>query len=99
MVACASSAREALVQIREFRPNVLLSDLAMPDVDGYTFIRQVRELLPERGGLTPALALTAFARADDSQRALAAGFQLHLPKPVDADSLVSAVARLQGIAA
>jgi len=99
VVACASSAREALVQLREFRPNVLLSDLAMPDVDGYTFIRQVRALLPERGGLTPALALTAFARADDSQRALAAGFQLHLPKPVDADSLVSAVARLQVVAA
>jgi CheY-like chemotaxis protein len=99
VVACASSAREALVQIREFRPNVLLSDLGMPDVDGYTFIRQVRQLLPERGGRTPALALTAFARADDSQRALAAGFQLHLPKPVDADSLVSAVARLQGVAA
>ena len=85
---------------REFGPNVLLSDLGMPDVDGYTFIRQVRQLLPERGGRTPALALTAFALgADDSQRALAAGFQLHLPKPVDADSLVSAVARLQGVAA
>jgi signal transduction histidine kinase len=95
VVACASSAREALIQIPEFQPNVLLSDLGMPDVDGYTFIRQVRQLLPERGGLIPALALTAFARADDSKRALAAGFQLHLPKPVDADSLVSAVARLQ----
>jgi len=95
VVACAASAREALVRISEFRPNVLLSDLGMPDVDGYTFIRQVRELLPECGGRIPALALTAFARADDSKRALAAGFQLHLPKPVDADSLVSAVARLQ----
>jgi signal transduction histidine kinase/DNA-binding response OmpR family regulator len=99
VVTCVSSAREALSQIAEFQPNVLLSDLGMPDVDGYAFIRQVRELLPERGGRTPALALTAFARADDSQRALAAGFQLHLPKPVDADSLVSAVARLQGAAA
>jgi signal transduction histidine kinase/DNA-binding response OmpR family regulator len=95
VVVCASSAREALAQIPEFQPNVLLSDLGMPDVDGYTFIRQVRALLPERGGRIPAVALTAFARADDSKRALAAGFQLHLPKPVDADSLVSAVARLQ----
>src|SRR4029079_6321127 len=74
-VAIAASAREALDALAEFRPDVLVSDIAMPDCDGYSFIRTVRALPPESGGRTPAVALTAHARTEDSRRAFAAGFQ------------------------
>jgi CheY-like chemotaxis protein len=73
---------------------VLLSDLAMPAQDGFGLIAQVRALPAEQGGLVPAAALSALASVEDRQRALAAGFQLHVTKPVDIDGLLSAVAQL-----
>jgi len=73
---------------------VLLADIAMPEEDGYTLMRKIRAgAIPGRESV-PAAALTAFAREEDRQLALRAGFQLHLVKPVDADSLIAAVAML-----
>ncbi len=68
----------------------------MPDQDGYDLIRQVRELAPGQGGETPAAALTAFARSEDRRRALIAGYQSHIAKPVDPSELVTVVASLAG---
>lgn len=93
-VHIAGSAPEALAALAERRPHVLVSDIGMPGADGYTLIRRVRELSPERGGRTPAAALTAFARSEDRRRALDAGYQAHLPKPVDPDELVTQIATL-----
>jgi PAS domain S-box-containing protein len=93
--ACAT-AGEALDQLRSWRPDVLISDIAMPGADGLWLIRQVRRLARAEGGATPALALTAFVRTDDQQRLLAAGFQHYLPKPVDAGALRRVVAGLGG---
>jgi signal transduction histidine kinase/DNA-binding response OmpR family regulator len=93
-VTCAASASEALDRIADVRPHVLVSDLGMPELDGLALIQCVRNLPADRGGLTPAIALTAYAHGDDTQRALAAGFQMHLAKPVDPASLALAVARL-----
>jgi signal transduction histidine kinase/ActR/RegA family two-component response regulator len=85
----------AFAAMRTWRPDVIVSDIAMPDQDGYAFIRGVRALAQEAGGRTPAVALTALARAKDRVRALAAGFQTHLPKPIDPAELVLAVASLR----
>jgi signal transduction histidine kinase/CheY-like chemotaxis protein len=85
------SADEALQRVRDFRPDVLVSDIGMPGTDGYALIRLVRAL-PGEQATVPAIALTAFARNDDRARALAAGFQMHLGKPIDEDELVAAVA-------
>jgi len=93
-VLAVGSAAEALDALREFQPDVLLSDLAMPVRDGFSLIAQVRGLPGELGGRIPAAALSALAGVDDRQRALAAGFQLHVTKPVDIDGLLSAVAQL-----
>lgn len=82
-VFCAESAAEGLRILQRERPDVLLSDIAMPEQDGYEFIRQVRRLASSEGGQTPAGALTAFARAEDRSRAFGAGFQRHVAKPVD----------------
>lgn len=92
----AGSAREALDALKRERPTVLVSDIGMPGEDGYELIAKVRELGDEGGGGTPAVALTAFAHPDDRRRALLAGFQVHLPKPVDPVELVAAVAALAG---
>ena len=78
------------------RPDVLLSDIEMPGEDGYSLIAKVRALGAERGGNTPAAALTAYARAEDRTRALLAGFQLHVPKPVEPLELVAVVTNLAG---
>jgi len=75
---------------------VLVSDIGMPFQDGYAFITKVRQRSPERGGLLPALALTAYARDSDRVQALRAGFQLHLSKPVEPVELIRAVAQLAG---
>jgi CheY-like chemotaxis protein len=75
-------------------PDVVLSDIGMADEDGYELIRRVRALPAERGGLTPAVALTGYATRKDRERAMSAGYQLHLAKPVEPDELVAAVARL-----
>jgi CheY-like chemotaxis protein len=68
----------------------------MPFQDGYELMRKTRAREPERGGLVPALALTAYASAEDAQRALKAGYQMHVPKPVDPDELATMVAHLIG---
>jgi PAS domain S-box-containing protein len=95
-VTAAASAGEVLDLLLQSRADVLVSDIAMPKVDGYALIRQVRELGAERGGDIPAVALTAYARDSDRTLALEAGFQVHLPKPYDPDELVRVVARLTG---
>ena len=71
---------------------MLLSDIGMPEEDGYSLIRRVRALPDDQGGRTPAVALTAFARHDDRTRALAEGFQMHIAKPFEAAELCDAVA-------
>jgi signal transduction histidine kinase/CheY-like chemotaxis protein len=95
-VLTAASAAEALAVIERQHVDVLLADVAMPGEDGYSLLRRLRALeqSPARG--IPAAALTAFAREEDRRDALAAGFQLHLAKPIDASTLVSAVAELGG---
>jgi signal transduction histidine kinase len=96
-VAEASSAHAGFSELERFRPDVIVSDIAMPGGDGYGLIRAVRKLAAERGGRTPAIALTAHARESDGERAFAAGFQRYASKPVDLDRLVSMVANLGGI--
>ena len=96
-VEAVASAADALAAIRRKRPDVLLSDIGMPGEDGYMLIQQVRALEEETGlGRIPAVALTAFARAEDRRRALMAGFQMHVPKPVEAAELTAVVANLAG---
>lgn len=95
-VEACTSASEALVKLIEWRPDVILSDIAMPDEDGYSFINKVRSLPREKGGETPAAALTAYARDIDRRQALDAGFQMHIAKPIGAGQLVSMIARLAG---
>ena len=93
-VTAVDSAEEAFAALQRERPDVLLSDLAMPGKGGYWLIGQVRALPPERGGVTPAAALTAFAGPEHRASVLRAGFQLHVEKPIGLDALIEAVARL-----
>ena len=95
-VITAGSAAEALELVRAERPDVLASDVGMPGEDGYSLIRRVRALRPDEGGRTPAIALTAYARAEDRVKAMLAGFQMHLTKPVEPAELVTTVASLIG---
>ncbi len=95
-VMAASSASDALLALQEYRPHILVSDIGMPQEDGYTLIRQVRALPTDQGGRIPAVALTAYARAEDRTQALLAGFQLHVPKPVNPGELAAVVANLTG---
>ena len=98
-VRTAGSAAEALLRLQARVPTVLVSDIGMPGEDGYALIRQVRALPPAQGGRVHALALTAYARAADRMRALEAGFQMHLSKPVEPAELVVTVAALAKLAA
>ena len=93
-VTAAESSRAALEALSHTVPDVLLSDLSMPGEDGFTLIAKVRALPADRGGQVPAAAVTARTSAEDQRRVLAAGFQMHLPKPVHATDLVTAVAHL-----
>jgi len=96
-VVTVASAAEAILEIERRRPDVLVSDIGMPDEDGYDLIRWVRETEEERGEhAIPALALTAYAKASDRVRALAAGYQVHLAKPVEPAELALVVANLAG---
>ncbi|HSE96885.1 MAG TPA: CHASE domain-containing protein, partial [Blastocatellia bacterium] len=95
-VKTCSSAGEAMETLEEWEPGILLSDIAMPGEDGYALIGRVRSLDPERGGQVPAVALTALAGRADGVRALSAGFQVHLPKPVDPSHLIKVIAELAG---
>ncbi|HEV2859743.1 MAG TPA: PAS domain S-box protein [Pyrinomonadaceae bacterium] len=93
-VTAVGSAAEAMTSLEEASPDVMLCDIGMPNEDGYGLVRRVRALGPERGGLTPAIALTAYAGEADRDLALEAGFQLHVPKPIDPARLVELVAGL-----
>src|SRR5207247_8763213 len=93
-VKTAASVAEALAVFATLKPAVLVCDIAMPDQDGYTFIREVRQLSPEQGGQIPALALTAYGKEEDRRRALETGYQAHLTKPANPAELESVVIRL-----
>lgn len=93
-VKAVATVQEALQIIPQWQPDVLVSDIGMPEEDGYCLIRQLRSLPPEQGGNIPAAALTAYTRAEDRTRAIQAGFQLHLPKPIEPAELATVVASL-----
>lgn len=95
-VIAAASAGEALALLQRELPDVLVSDIGMPGVDGYEFLRRVRLLDREHGGRTPAIALTAFARSQDRTQALRAGYLAHVAKPVEPSELVATVASVAG---
>lgn len=93
-VITAESAKEALEQLKKHKPDILVSDIGMPEMDGYELIRQVRALERSTGRRLPAIALTAFARSEDRTRALQAGFQIHVAKPVDSSEFLATIASL-----
>jgi CheY-like chemotaxis protein len=93
-VATAGSAAEALEALDKDRFHLLISDIAMPDEDGYTLLKKVRALPPERGGRIPAIALTAHSMVQDRLQSLRAGYQSHVPKPVVPEELVEVVASI-----
>jgi signal transduction histidine kinase/ActR/RegA family two-component response regulator len=93
-VRTAVTAAEALAACDEWRPDILISDIGMPGEDGYTLMKELRARESERGGHIPAIALTAFARREDRRRALSAGFESYVPKPVEPAELLAAVASL-----
>jgi PAS domain S-box-containing protein len=95
-VATAESSAQGLEALKRERPAILLADIGMPDEDGYRFLSRVRALPKEQGGATPAVALTAFARAEDRRRALLSGFQQHLAKPAETAELLAVVSNLSG---
>jgi signal transduction histidine kinase/ActR/RegA family two-component response regulator len=95
-VVAAPSAREGLEALQSHRPHVLIADVGMPEENGYDLLRWIRALPPERGGLTPAAALTAYASAQDRVNALRAGFQIHLCKPIQPAELAAVVSSLSG---
>ena len=90
-VKAVALVRDALQMLAVERPDALVSDIGLPDEDGYGLIRQIRQYEVEHGGFLPAVALTGYARAEDRARILAAGFQTHLPKPVDPVELTAAI--------
>jgi len=94
VVTAASSVEEGLAALDREVPDILLSDIAMPDRDGLDLIRRVRERPADRGGHVPAVAITAYARPEDTERSLASGYQMHVTKPVDMDELIATVASL-----
>src|SRR6266487_122437 len=91
-VTAVSSANEALEAIKLSTPDVLVSDIAMPGADGYELIRKVRAMSGDHSRMIPAVAITAYAKEEDRDRALSSGFQCYLSKPVEPSDLVSAVA-------
>lgn len=95
-VSTASSSAEALALLRGMTPNVIISDIGMPGEDGFEFISKLRQLPPEHGGRIPAVALTAYARAEDRLRVLRSGYQMHVSKPVELAELVAIVSNVVG---
>ncbi|NJL37377.1 MAG: response regulator, partial [Leptolyngbyaceae cyanobacterium SM1_4_3] len=93
-VTATATASEALVNLVQFKPDILLSDIGMPDVDGYMLMRQIRALPPAQGRNIPAIALTAYAGEIDHQQAMVAGFQQHIAKPIEPEVLIGAIANL-----
>ncbi|WP_445633438.1 histidine kinase [Nostoc sp. DSM 114161] len=96
-VTQANSASEALSSLGQAKFDLLISDIGMPDIDGYTLIRQIRKQSPDRGGEIPAIALTAYAGEGDRQQALAAGFQQHISKPIQPEILIQAILSILAI--
>jgi CheY-like chemotaxis protein len=96
IVTTAASAAEALERLQAERPDVLVSDVGMPGEDGHSLMRKVRALPASRGGETPAVALTAYARPEDRIKAVLAGFQHHVTKPAEPVELITMVASLAG---
>ena len=94
LVSPVNSAEEARTLLGRVRPDVLVSDLAMPGLDGYSLIRWVRALPPEGGGRIPAIAITAFSEDYDSRRAEEAGFDAYVKKPINLTSFCDLVSRL-----
>ena len=97
-VTSTSTAAQALDAVAAARPDILLCDIGLPTEDGYVLIRKLRALTAEQGGATPAVALSAFAQATDRARALAAGFDTHVAKPIDPDRLLRTLARALSLA-
>ncbi|BAZ15830.1 PAS/PAC sensor hybrid histidine kinase [Calothrix sp. NIES-4071] len=97
-VTAASSASEALNSLGQAKFDLLISDIGMPDMDGYTLIRHIRKQAPDSGGEIPAIALTAYAGEIDQQLALAAGFQQHISKPIEPEVLIQAILTILGVA-
>jgi PAS domain S-box-containing protein len=93
-IITASTAREALDLIEQFKPDILITDIGMPGESGYDLIRMVRQLPADKGGGIPAIALTAYARMQDRLQILSAGFQMHVPKPIEPIELATVVASL-----
>src|SRR5207245_9583063 len=91
-VLIATSVQEAVETFEREMPHVLVSDIRLPDADGYALLRRVRAADAARGRQTPALALTAYPRVEDPAVALEAGFQMHVPKPVAPDELAAVIA-------
>ncbi len=94
-VTTTASAKEALAALEHFKPDILVSDIGMPDMDGYMLMSQVRLLPPNQGGTIPAIALTAYAGELNQQQALAAGFQRHITKPIEPQELIKAITSLR----
>ena len=94
IVTAVGSTQEALAAIERERPDLLISDIGMPEEDGYDLIRRVRALPSDSGGRIPAIALTAYARTEDRMRALRTGYQMHVAKPVELAELVAVAASL-----
>lgn len=95
-VVTAASAAEAMSLVQSATPDILISDIGMPDVDGYEFLRRIRALEPARGGKVPAIALTAFARPEDAAKSLAVGYSSHISKPIAPETLTALIASLTG---
>lgn len=93
-VKTVTAATEGLEMLPDYRPHVLVSDVGMPDLDGFSLIRQIRDLSPARGGRIPAIALTAYTREIDQRRAYESGYQIHLPKPIEIERLVRSIVTL-----
>lgn len=93
-ITAVNSAREAIEAISKFSFDVLVSDIGMPEEDGYQLIHKIRALKPEQGGEIPAVALTAYARAEDRSQTISAGYQIHLSKPVEPAAIAGVVANL-----
>ena len=93
-VVAVTTAAQALTALAQFQPEVLVSDIGLPEVDGYMLMRQVRMRSQEQGGQIPAIALTAYAGEINQQQAIEAGFQRHLAKPVEPEALVKVIADL-----
>jgi CheY-like chemotaxis protein len=91
-VRASASAREAQQTLAVWHPDLMISDVSMPRENGYQLIRHVRDLPAEQGGSTPAIACTGYARAEDRARAMSAGFDAVVPKPVDLDLLMQTIA-------